>query len=67
MVENDDHGQFWTCPSVKPESALSRPMGGSGPPPNTWFLGPPQVYTPNGIDSAAVAGLTLTTIQGGAE
>ena len=36
---------------------------GSGPPSNTWFLGPTQVHNPNGISigSAVFAGLTTVT------
>jgi len=39
--------------------------GGSGPPSNTWFLGPTRVLNPNGISiSAAVfTGLTNMTDQ----
>jgi len=38
-------------------------MGGSGPPSNTWFLGPTQVLNPNGISIGAAvrAGLTSVT------
>jgi len=37
--------------------------GGSGPPSNTWFLGPTRVHNPNGISigSAVFAGLTSVT------
>jgi len=37
--------------------------GGSEPPSNTWFLGPTQVNTPNGvmIGLATFAGLTVVT------
>ena len=40
-------------------------MGGSGPPSNTWFLGPTQVLNPSGfsIGSAVSAGLTSVTDQ----
>ena len=39
------------------------PMGGSGPPSNTWFPGPTRVLNPNGISigSAVLAGLTSVT------
>ena len=42
---------------------LSLPRGGSGPPPNTWFLGPNQVQAPNGISagSAILAQLMVVT------
>jgi len=38
-------------------------MWGSGPPSNTWFLGPIRVLNPNGISigSAVLAGLTTVT------
>ena len=38
-------------------------MGGSGPPYNTWLLGPTQVLNPNGssIGAAVFAGLTSVT------
>jgi len=41
-------------------SKLPIPMGGSGPPSNTWFPGPTRVLNPNGISiaSAILAGLT---------
>ena len=37
--------------------------GGSGPPSNTWFLGPTRVPNPNGISigAAVFAGLTSVT------
>ena len=39
---------------------LPLPMGGFGPPSNTWFTGPTQVLNPNGssIGAAVFAGLT---------
>jgi len=39
------------------------PMGESGPPSNTWFIGPTRVLNPNGISisSAVFAGLTSVT------
>jgi len=39
------------------------PIGGSGPPSNTWFPGPTQVLNPNGswIGAAVFAGLTSVT------
>ena len=42
---------------------LSLPMGGSGLPSNSWFLGPIQAHNPNGISigSAVFAGLTTVT------
>ena len=35
-------------------SQLPLPMGGSGPPSNTWFPGPTRVLNPNGISSVVV-------------
>jgi len=42
---------------------LPLPMGGSGPPSNTWFPGPTQVLNPKGssIGAAVFAGLTSVT------
>ena len=42
---------------------LPLPMGGSGPPSNTWFPGPTQVLNPNGssIGAAVFVGLTSVT------
>ena len=42
---------------------LLLPIGGSGPPSNTWFPGPTQVLNPNGssIGAAVFAGLTSVT------
>jgi len=42
---------------------LPLPMGGSGPPSNTWFPGATQVLNPNGssIGAAVFAGLTSVT------
>ena len=42
---------------------LPLPMGGSGPPSNTWFPGSTQVLNPNGssIGAAVFAGLTSVT------
>ena len=42
---------------------LPLPMGGSGPPSNTWFPGPTQVLNPNGssIGAAIFGGLTSVT------
>ena len=39
------------------------PLGGSGPPSNTWFPGPTQILNPNGssIGAAVFAGLTSVT------
>jgi len=39
--------------------------GGSGPPSNTWFLGPTRVLNPNGILISATmfAGLTSVTVR----
>jgi len=44
-------------------SELPHPMEGSGPPSNTWFLGPTRVLNPNGIltSSAVFWGLTDVT------
>jgi len=46
-----------------PPSKLPRPIGGSGLPSNTWFLGLTKVINPNGIliGSAVFAGLTSVT------
>jgi len=51
---------WWDAPSPL-KIALSH--GGSGPPSNTWFLGPTQVLSPNGIliGAAVFAGLTRVT------
>ena len=53
---------FFTRGHLSP-SKLPLPMGGSGPPSNTWFLGPTRVHNPNGISigSAVFAGLTSVT------
>jgi len=42
---------------------LSLPLGVSGPPANTWFLGSTRVRIPKGISigSAVFAGLTIVT------
>ena len=42
---------------------LPLPIGGSGPPSNTWFPGPTQVLNPKGssISAAVFAGLTSVT------
>ena len=42
---------------------IAPPMGGSGPPSKTWFLGPAPVHNPNciSIGSAVFAGLTCVT------
>jgi len=49
-----------------PPKNLPLPMGGSGPPSNTWFPGPIQVLNPNGssIGAAVFAGLTSVTQTG---
>jgi len=50
----------WDAPFLQ---KLPLPMGGSGPPCNTWFPGPTRVLNPNGIliGSAIFAGLTSVT------
>jgi len=44
-------------------SKLPLPIGGSGLPSNTWFLGPTRVLNSNGISigAAAFAGITSVT------
>ena len=51
----------WLWAPLSPKLPL--PMGGSGPPSNTWFFGPIRVVNPNGISigSAVFAGLTSVT------
>jgi len=46
-----------------PPSKLPLPIGRSGPPSNTWFLGPTRVLSPNAISigSAVFAGFTTVT------
>jgi len=46
-----------------PKKNLPLPMGGSGPPSNTWFPGPTQFLNPKGssIGAAVFAGLTSVT------
>ena len=53
--------RVWACRVWCPKSRL--PMGASGPPSNTWFLGSPWVHIPNGIstDAAVLAQLMLMT------
>jgi len=46
VIHAVDGGGAWT----------HSPMEGSGPPPNTWFIGPTQVHTPNGISIRFTAG-----------
>jgi len=48
---------------VKLMSGKYHHIGGSGPPCNTWFLGPTQVLNPNAISigAAVFAGLTSVT------
>ena len=50
----------WDAPFPK---KLPLPMEGSGPPSNTWFLGPTRVLNPNGISigAALFAGFTSVT------
>jgi len=54
------HTLQWAAPS---RSKLLLLMGGSGPRPNIWFLGPTRVLNPNGISigSAYFAGFTGVT------
>ena len=54
---------YFTMGRPFPPSKLPLPMGGYGPPSNTWFPGPTQVLNPNGISigSADLAGLTSVT------
>jgi len=37
-------------------------VGGSGPPPNTWFLGPSRVYILNGISIASAIFVRLKIV-----
>jgi len=68
-IASADFAQRTTeCPYTLQWAALSDSklpllIGGSGPPSNTWFLGPIQVLNPNGIsiDSEVFAGLTTVT------
>jgi len=39
---------------------LPPPLGGSGPPPNTWFFGPTRVHNPNGTSIRSVVSLQRT-------
>ena len=39
------------------------PYGGSGPPPNTWFIWPTQVHNQNGISIASAVSLQLTILS----
>ena len=39
---------FTMKPDMSP-AKLPLPLGGSGSPPNAWFLGPGRVHNPNGI------------------
>ena len=50
----------WDAPSPL---KIAASHGGSGPPSNTWLLGPTRVLNPNGISigSAVFAGLTSVT------
>ena len=45
------------------QKSLPLPVGGSGPPSNTWFPGPTQILNPNGssIGAAVLAGLASVT------
>ena len=47
----DRFSHFYTAPPFLPKLPL--PIGGSGPPSNTWFLGPTQVLNPNCISIGA--------------
>jgi len=61
-AENTHSRQVWASPCITlPKSAPW--SGGSGPPSNTWFLGPSRVHVPNGssIGSSVFAGFTLVT------
>jgi len=62
----DDHraSLYFTTGRPSP-SKLPLPMGGCGPPSNTWFFGPTRVPNPNGISTAStvLAGLTGVTDQ----
>jgi len=44
-------------------SKLPLPIGGSGPPSNTWFLGPTWVLNPNGISVGAVIFAGFTCVR----
>jgi len=43
-------------------SKLLLPIGGSGPPSNTWFSGPTRVINPNGISIGAAVFVWLTSV-----
>jgi len=63
FVQGTTVSLYFTMGGPFSPSKVALPMGGSGPPSNTWFLGPTRVLNPNGISiSAAVfAGLTSVT------
>jgi len=54
---------YFTMGRLFSSKNLPRPMGGSGPPSNTWFPGPTQVLNPKGssIGAAVFAGLSSVT------
>jgi len=53
------------CATLSPKFALSH-AGGSGPPSNSWFLGPVRAHSPNGISigSAVFAQMTAECPMG---
>jgi len=61
----DDHrvSLYFTIERPFPPSKLPFPIGGPGPPSNTWFPGPTRVLNPKGIsiDSTILARLTSVT------
>jgi len=54
---------YFTMDRPSPPLKSDPSHGGSGPPSNTWFLGPTRLQIPNGISvsSAFFAGLTIVT------
>ena len=42
---------------------LPPPLGGSGPPPNTWFFGPTRVHNPNGTSIRSFVSLQRTVFS----
>ena len=49
---------YFTCPPKLP-----LPLRGSGPSPNTWFLGTTQVHNPNGISIGSAVFVALTVVS----
>jgi len=60
MTANYPYSLQWDAPFA---NKLPLPIGGYGPPSNTWFPGPTRILNPNGISigSAVFTGLTSLT------